>query len=388
MRAGDLLMLRHYVAPTRRPAENGIEEYFMLLSKNRALSIALSIAAGISASIQAQESLKYSVDVNVVNLLATVRDRNGHFVSNLTKDDFILEEEGRQQEIRYFSQQTDLPLKIGLLIDTSGSQQNLIADERSASYQFLDQVLRPDRDQAFVLQFATEAELLQDLTNSRSSLQKALKSLASSPAPRRSANSSGNSSLPDTAFPQNWPGRMPGGSRGSGGSQSMPGTQRRQAGAGTVLYDAVFLASDEILRNQEGRKAIILISDGVDNGSKVSEKEATDTAHRADTLIYCIRYYDSSIYSGPLGIGSLEVGSRGKRTLDMISQETGGHMFEVTKKLTLQGIYDKIQEELRNQYSIGYTQSNNNDKAFRHIKLRAKDKKLEVMTRTGYYPKS
>jgi VWFA-related protein len=360
----------------------------MSLSKKRSLLIAMLVAAGISAWIQAQESLKYSVDVNVVNLLATVRDRNGHFVVNLAKDDFILEEDGRQQEIRYFSQQTDLPLKIGLLIDTSGSQRNLIAEERSASYRFLDQVLRPDRDQAFVIQFATEAELLQDLTNSRSSLQKALKALASAPVPRRSANSSGNSGLPDVAFPQNWPGRMPGGSRGSGGRQGMPGTQRRPAAAGTVLYDAVFLASDEILRQQEERKAIILISDGVDNGSKVSEKEATDAAHRADTLIYCIRYYDSSIYSGPLGIGSQEVGSRGKRTLDMISQETGGRMFEVTRKLTLQGIYEKIQEELRNQYSIGYTPSNNNGTAFRHIKLRAKDKKLEVVTRAGYYPKN
>jgi VWFA-related protein len=374
-------------APSRRPAANEIEEPFMSLSKSRALWIAFSVAASISASIQAQESLKYSVNVNVVNLLATVRDRSGHFVSNLTKEDFILEEDGRQQEIRYFSQQTDLPLKIGLLIDTSGSQRNLIAEERSASYQFLDQVLRPDRDRAFVIQFANEAELLQDLTNSRDSLQKALKALASPPVPRRSANSSENSSPPAAAFPQNWPG-MPGGSRGSGSGQGIPGTQRRQARAGTVLYDAIFLASDEILRQQEGRKAIILISDGVDNGSKVNEKEATDTAHRADTLIYCIRYYDSSVYSGPLGIGSPDVGSRGKRTLNMISQETGGRMFEVTPKLTLQGIYDKIQEELRKQYSIGYTPSNINGKAFRHIKLRAKDKKLEVVTRAGYYPKS
>jgi VWFA-related protein len=358
----------------------------MSLLKNRALWIAVSVAAGISAWIQAQEPLKYSVNVNVVNLLATVRDRSGHFVSNLTKDDFILEEEGRQQEIRYFSHQTDLPLKIGLLIDTSGSQRNLIADERIASYQFLDQVLRPDRDQAFVIQFAREAELLHDLTNSRSALQKALKSLASPPTPRRTANSSG-SGLPDVAFSQNWPG-TPGRGRGGGGNQGVPGNQRRQAGAGTVLYDAVFLASDEILRPQEGRKAIILISDGVDNGSKINEKEATDAAHRADTLIYCIRYYDSSVYSGPLGIGSPDVGSRGKRTLNMISQETGGRMFEVTKKLTLRGIYEKIQEELRNQYSIGYTPSNNAGTSFRHIKLRATNKKLEVVTRAGYYPKN
>jgi VWFA-related protein len=358
----------------------------MSLSKNRALWIAMSIAAGISAWIHAQEPLKKSSDASVVHLPVTVRDRNGHLVSNLTKEDFILEEDGRQQEIYCLSHPTDLPLNIGLLIDTSAGRRKMIEDERSASYQFLDQVLRPDFDRAFVIQFAKEAELLQDLTNSRSSLQKALKALASAPVPRRTANSSENSNLPGIDFPQKLPVRMLGGRPGSG--QGMSGTERRPTINGTVLYDAVFLASDEILRHQEGRKAIILISDGVDNGSTISEKEATDTAHRADALIYCIRYYDSSVYSGRLGTSSPDVGSRGKRTLNMISQETGGRMFEVTKNLTLRGIYEKIQEELRNQYNLGYTSSNNNGKAFRHIKLRARDKKLEVVTRTGYYPKS
>jgi VWFA-related protein len=361
------------------------EERFMSLSKNRALWIALSVATGISALMEAQEPLTHGPDLNVVHLLATVRDRSGHFVSNLSKDDFILEEDGRPQEISYFSPQTDLPINIGLLIDTSGSQRNLIEDERSASYPFLDQVLRPDCDQAFVIQFAGEAELLQDLTSSRSSLQKALKALARAAVPGRTADSSGNSNLPGLDFPQNWPGRMAGGRPGS--RQGMPGTQRRQTVAENVLYDAVFLASDEILRLREGRKAIILISDGVDKGSTVSEKEATDAAQRADALIYCIRFYDSSIYSGPLGTGSPDVGLRGKRTLNMISQETGGRMFEATPKLTLQGIYGRIQEELRNQYRIGYTPSNTNGKAFRHIKLRAKNKKLEAVTRAGYYPK-
>jgi VWFA-related protein len=298
----------------------------MTLSKNPVLWMAMAVAAGISVWIRAQETPKYRVDVNVVNLLATVRDRNGQFVNHLTKDDFILEEEGRPQEIRYFSRQTDLPLKIGLLIDISGSQRNLIAEERNASYQFLDQVLRPDRDQAFVIRFARDAVLLQDLTNSRNALQKALQSLASFPVLRRTENSPGNINLPGLSFSQNRPiqsrpGRTPGGNRGGGIRPSMPGTPRMQAGAGTVLYDAIFLASDEILRHQEGRKAIIVISDGVDNGSKTSEKEATDAAHRADALIYCIRYYDSSIYSGSFGrISSPNVGSRGKRASNMISQ--------------------------------------------------------------------
>jgi VWFA-related protein len=186
------------------------------------------------------------------------------------------------------------------------------------------------------------------------------------------------------------PGGMPGGRRGGGGRQGGPSEgQRRQAGGGTVLYDSVFLASDEILQNQTGRKAIIVLSDGVDHGSKVSEKEATNAAHHADTLIYCIRYYDTKVNSGAFGGGkSQENASQGKKALTILSQETGGRTFEVTKKMTLKEIYDKIQEELRNQYSLGYTSSNTDGTAFRHIKLRTKDEKLEVVTRAGYYPKN
>ena len=155
-----------------------------------------------------------------------------------------------------------------------------------------------------------------------------------------------------------------------------------------MLYDSVFLASTEILQQQEGRKAIILISDGVDHGSKVSEKESTDAAHHADTLIYCIRYFDSSAYSSPFGGGKgRDEGSLGTKTLKLLSQEAGGRMFEVTKKMPLSEIYDRIQEELRNQYSIGYTPSDATSTGFRHIRLRTKDSKLEVVTRAGYYPR-
>jgi VWFA-related protein len=319
------------------------------------------------------------VNVNVVNVLATVRDHRGRLISDLSKDDFILEEDGKQQEIRYFSRQTDLPLTIGLLIDTSMSQLRLIEDERTASYQFLDQVLRPERDQAFVIKFDFDAELLQDLTNSRDSLQKALNALKAPLQLRRSENGQEGPGWPSVVFAQ-WPGgRRGGGSRGG----PYPGGQRRVQGGGTVLYDAVFLASDEILRNEEGRKAIMLVSDGVDHGSKVKENEATDAAHRADVLIYSIRYYDSSAYSGSFG----GEGATGAKALKTLSQETGGRMFEVTKKLTLKEIYDQIQEELRNQYNIGYTPSNTGDAGFRHIKLLTKDGKYEVVTRAGYYPR-
>ncbi len=368
----------------------------MSLTRIGVLLTVLGIWIVVLKFSHAQEPPTYKVDVNVENLLATVRDRDGHIVNNLSKDDFILEEDGKQQEIRYFSRQTDLPLKMGLLVDTSLSQRNLIENERSASYQFLDQVLRPDRDQAFVIKFDFDAELLQDLTSSRGSLQKALDFLKAPDIRRRSETGADPSNQPGFSFTQSWPGGIPfpggGGQRHPGGGRRggpYPGGQHRTEGGGTVLYDSVFLASNEILMPQQGRKAIILISDGVDHGSKVSEKEATDAAHHADTLIYCILYYDSSAYSGPFGRGmGRDESSLGTKTLKMLSEETGGRMFEVTKKLPLKDIYDRIQEELRNQYNIGYTPPNTAETGFRHIKLRTKDDKLEVVTRSGYFPKA
>jgi VWFA-related protein len=344
------------------------------------LLTAIGIGTSLCFFVPAQEFPTYKVDVNVVNVLATVRDRKGHIVRDLSKDDFILEEDGKPQEIRYFSHQTDLPLTIGLLIDTSLSQVNLLEEERSTSYQFLDQVLRPEQDRAFVIKFDFEAELLQDLTKSRTSLQKALDALKSPLRLRRSGNGLESPVWPAVVFAQNWPGGRGGGGRRGG---PYPGGQPPGQSGGTVLFDSVYLASDEILKDQAGRKAIILISDGVDHGSKVKEREAMDAAHRADALIYSIRYYDSSVYAGIFG----GEGSKGAKTLKTLSQETGGRMFEVTKKITLKEIYDQIQEELRSQYNIGYAPPDGGGTAFRHIKLHTKDGKLEVFTRDGYYPR-
>jgi VWFA-related protein len=360
----------------------------MLFPKIGIRQAAWVVAIGISVFVFAQESPTFKVDVKVVNVLATVRDRSGHFVSDLSKDDFILEENGKPQEITYFSRQTDLPLTIGLLIDTSGSQRNLIQDERIASYQFLRQVLRPDRDRAFIIKFGRAAELLQDLTHSPDLLQKALTALTNPPMLRRSANPPGPSTLRADSLVQIWPqGRqMPGGQRRQGGGRQ-GGGQGVFQGGGTVLFDAVYLASNEILQKQEGRKAIICISDGVDVGSTISEKVATAAAHYADTLIYCIRYYDSTAYGSTGGLASLinNQGSEGKATLTALSKETGGRMFEVSNKLLLQEIYDRIQQELRNQYSLGYEPSKAGGAGFRSIKLRTKKGKLEVVTRAGYY---
>ena len=201
-------------------------------------------------ALRARQNATFSAGVKVVNLFATVRDKQGKVVRDLTKEDFILQEDKRPQTIRYFSQESDLPLTLGLLVDVSGSQRRLIPDERSASFTFFEQVLREDRDSAFVIHFQQQVELLQSLTSSRAKLERAL-SLLEWPEDRQQG------------FPG---GRGARGGRGRGG-----------AGGGTALYDAVLLASDELMKQQTGRKALVILTDGVDTGSLVSLEEGVES---------------------------------------------------------------------------------------------------------------
>jgi len=182
-----------------------------------------------------------SVKVKVVNVLATVRDKSGKIVNDLNKNDFILSEDGRPQSIHYFTRETDLPLTLGLLVDTSMSQRRVLDQERSASHSFLDQMVREDRDQAFIIHFDREVELLQDLTASHQKLEQALGLLQTPQYEPRSGGGNGGGGG------GNWPG-------GTGG----PGRHGGHHGGGTMLYDAVYLASDELMRKQEGRKALVL----------------------------------------------------------------------------------------------------------------------------------
>jgi len=333
-----------------------------------------------------------SVDVKVVTLPVTVRDKHGQIVRNLTKDDFLLDEDGHPQTIRYFAQESNLPLTLGLLVDTSLSQRNVLDQERTASERFLDQMLTAEKDQAFLIHFDREVELLQDLTSSREKLQSALALLQ---APRYDRDSGGGGgSSPDS---------QPGGSR------------RTHGGGGTLLYDAVFLASDELMKKQQGRKALIILSDGVDRGSKESLQNAVEAAQRADTVVYSILFADAHQEEGggfgrgggggwpgggwpggggPGGGGRRGGGQRypqetrpdGKKILERISKETGGGLYEVSKKRTVDQIYASIAEELRTQYSLGYTPDKTNVAAGYHkISLTTKQKNLAVQTRDGYY---
>jgi VWFA-related protein len=340
------------------------------LSRRSVLAALGSIPVGRLLRAQQQNPPPgFSTTVKVVNLFATVRDKQGKVVTDLTQNDFLLDEEGTPQTIRYFSRETDLPLTLGLLVDTSGSERNVLPDERSASFRFLDKVMREDRDTAFVIHFDFEVELLQDLTNSKVALQKSLDHLEVGNRQLQRRDGGGG-------------GRYPGG--GGGGHHF--------GGGGTHLYDAVYLGSDEILKKQQGRKALIVLSDGMDNGSQLTLEKAVETAQRADTLVYSILFEDPNGNRGFGGRGHWGGGRRGgevdgRKVLERLSRETGGHYFEVSKKEPIDKVYESLEEELRSQYSIGYTpdtKTASND--YRHIHLATKQKSLIVQTREGYYP--
>jgi VWFA-related protein len=345
-------------------------------------------AALVSRARQNNPSSIFSADVNVVNVLVTVRDKDGKIISDLTRNDFTLLEDGRPQAIRYFTRQSDLPMTVGLLVDTSGSERRMLGAEREATRAFLEQVLRPEKDKAFLIHFDHDVELLEDVTSSRERLEKALELLeSSSPRLQRHNNFSAGGGG------QGWPGAggggWPGGQGRGRGRGGRPGGQDHSAHRGTAFYDAVYLASDEVMKKQTGRKALILLTDGEDSGSKISLAEAISSCERAETLAYSVRISDDESAS-MRGFGGHGRGMRrtdGKKILQQISHSTGGAYFEVSKKKSVDQIYSQIEEELRNQYSLGYSSDRPaSDAGFRKIALTVDRKGLVVQSRDGYYP--
>ena len=289
-----------------------------------------------------------TVDVDVVSILASVRDKRGALVPNLQKDDFTILEEGKAQAIKYFTRETDLPLTIGLLVDVSGSQRNLIDIERNAASQFFSQVLRK-KDEAFLISFGEETELLQDYTGSARLLSQGLNQLRVS--------------------------------SGVGGIHPGPvptiGDPR-----GTVLYDAIYLAASEKLKTEVGRKVIVVITDGVDQGSRMTRNQAIEAAQKADAVIYSIDYYDPGAYGRFMSFG----GGGGEGELRKMSDETGGHMFRVGRSHPLDQVFRELQDEMRSQYSIGYTPTNGlKDGSYRHLDVKLANKDLKAQARKGYY---
>ncbi len=301
--------------------------------------------AAKNAPIEDDSAAPIKVDVDLVNLYCSVRNKQNGLVGNLEKTDFDLAEDGKPQTIKYFSRETDIPLTIGLLVDTSNSQRNLIDVERSAASAFFSSVLRK-KDVAFLIEFGADSELLQDVTGSPRLLREALNQL-----------------------------RLNGGATGGITPGTIPTKQR-----GTVLYDAVYLAAHDMLSKEVGRKAIILITDGEDEGSDLSMKAAIEAAQKSDAIIYGILYVDRGFY------GPFNMGYSGASVLKQMAEETGGRMFEVGRRNTLDAIFTQIQDEMRTQYLIGYTPTNTTkDGTFRRIDLRTHDKDLKVQVRKGYY---
>jgi VWFA-related protein len=294
----------------------------------------------IAATACAQEVPTFSTSVNVVTLLATVRDHDGRIINDLTPDDFVLLEDGIPQKIRYFSRESDLPLSVGILVDTSRSQARVLDEEGSASYKFLDQVLRDGKDQAFITHFDTRVETLQGLTSSRVKLASALQEL-----------------------------RIPG-------------------EIATFLYSAVKDSSQNLMQNQTGRKALVLLTDGVAYKDPTSIDTAIESAQRADTIIYSIRFSDP-VPIGPLrAVFVASMKEHGKLELEQMAKKTGGVSFGVTKDQPIEAIYSRIEESLRNQYSISYTPSRSSpDGKFHKIKLSTRNRHQVVSTRNGYYAK-
>jgi len=368
-----------------------------MISRRNLLMSAASLLAGRAVRGQQQADVTFSADVKVVNVLATVRNGKGEVVRDLTVNDFSITEDSRPQTIRYFSRETDLPLTLGLLVDTSGSQRRVLPEERTASRRFFEQVLREDKDQAFLIHFEREVELLEDLTSSRQKLESALDSL-DRPELQRPGSGGGNTG-------GSYPGSGGGGYPGDGGGGQRYPRGGRGRGGGTALYDAVFLAGDEVLRKQKGRKAVVVLSDGVDNASKTSLSGAIEAAQRSDTIVYSILFADEQGYGGggggipPIFDGGPGMGRRGggrrmpqearpdgKKILERISKETGGSLFEVSKKHPLEDIYRSIEEELRSQYSLAYTSDRTDSgTGYRKIQVTAKQKGLTVQARDGYY---
>jgi VWFA-related protein len=294
------------------------------------------------------------VDVNLVNILYSVKaKKGGALIPNLEKSDFTIFEDGKEQKIQQFSRETDLPITLGLLIDVSLSQERLVDIERQAASAFFDAVIRR-KDEAFVISFGKDVQLLQDMTGSARQLTASMNDLQPDAEPPRMGNIPvNNGPIPQTGTPK-----------------------------GTLLYDAVVLASNDKLSGEVGRKALILITDGDDEGSTYDRRAAIEAAQKANSIIFSIYYVDRGFYSRY----GMSFGGGGEGELRKMSDETGGQVFTVSGKHPLSEVFKEIQDELRNQYSIAYSPDNPaRDGTFRHIEIKLDKPDDRVQARNGYF---
>lgn len=294
-----------------------------------------------------QEPLQtFKAQVNVVNLFFNVKGAKGALIPDLTKDDFQVFEDGHPQTIKYFSASSDQPLTLGLMIDTSGSEQYMLDEERQVASEFLRQVIRPNKDMAFLISFDVSVDLLQDLTSSVGDLKRGL-------------------------------GKTRINTGGGGGAMGIPGIGQGPVPIsrpkGTLLYDAVYLASHDELSREVGRKAIVILTDGVDQGSQDTLNQAIEAAQKSDAIVYVLLIWDPHY-------------GNGDSEMSKLTGETGGRVFAVgTNGKKMQQAFEQIGNELRSQYSIGYTPTNAKmDGTFRRIEIKT-TKGYKVQARKGYY---
>jgi VWFA-related protein len=292
------------------------------------------------------ETLK--VNVNVVQLFFNVKDKHGALIPNLTKDDFEVREDSTPQTIKYFAAETNLPLTLGIMIDASGSQRNVIDMEKEVGGAFLRQILT-DKDEAYVISFDISVDLLQDFTRDIHRLQAAL-----------------NKAKVNVDYTS-------GGIPGMGG-----GPVPQHNSPGTLLYDAVYLSAHDMLSKEVGRKAMILLTDGQDEGSRLKIQDAIEAAQKADSIVYVLLCADRGFYGG--------FGYSGESDMRKLTEQTGGRVINVGNKFDkLKEAFDQVAAELRSQYNIGYTPTNAKlDGSYR--KLEIKDKQgYKIQARAGYY---
>lgn len=279
--------------------------------------------------------------VTLVNIFATVRDKNKKIVTDLKKEDFKLSEDSQDQTIAFFSKESTLPITLALLLDTSGSEQFMLGGIQEAGSSFLTRVLRKG-DEALVMSFDSDVDLLSDFTDDRAILDRAVH--------RARVN-------------------IPGGGTIAGN----PGPIGTQHQTGTALYDAIYLACSEKLNTEAGRKAIIIVTDAQDEGSRVRIEEAVESAQRTDSVIHILLVADPHFGANV---------SAAKK----LSDETGGRVISVSSEKKLSEAFDQISEELRSQYTLGYYPTNTtHDGKFRKIKVDTENKDLKVLARKGYY---
>jgi VWFA-related protein len=294
------------------------------------------------------ETLK--VNVNIVQLFFNVKDKHGALIPNLTKDDFEISEDSTPQTIKYFTPETNLPLTLGMVIDSSGSQLRVLDMEKEVGGAFLKQVLT-DKDEAYVIDVNVDTNLVQDFTRDVQRLQKALNSVKI------------NSGVTMPTLP------------GAGG-----GPVPTASSPGTVLYDAVYLSAHDMLAKEVGRKAMILLTDGQDEGSKLKIRDAIEAAQKADAIVYVLLCADRGSYF------SQGMGYSGESDMKKLTEATGGRVINVGNKFDkLREAFDQIASELRSQYNIGYTPTNTKlDGAYRKLEIKNKQG-YKIQARAGYY---